>query len=423
MERTYDDQGNVILEDKDFFYRLCPVSITIPKHEAEEILKRYPSPALPEGLEIKPFDSFEAGQTVKDYLVLIDRLEVKPSNSNPYLNFRCTNSQGEFYGKKWDSKDEPTQQSFELLSESPIQLVSGKVQEFPKGSGKKSFLMDKFLPYSGDLHPMSLLPTTQEDLESLTLEFFHYLYSLNEPYRTMALDIFDSFWKEFALKPAATGYHHNFIGGLLQHTVELLRLDVHLTSAENVEKELSSFALNLMKKHLIDSMENRRKENPAYYNRLPWSGCFDHINESIDSFCSSLLQAGLNRDQVIFGHAMHDIGKIFEYANLGESNKFPLLFPYASDTNEYTPFSGSISIDELGKQLGHMPIGMLILQNYLLQKKVSFPKTEIVQMMNIILSHHGKAEWGSSAKPASPSAWLVHIVDYIDSRYAQNINK
>ena len=420
--RTTEPNGDIRLQDHDFFYKLCPVGLIIPKEEVESILSRYPVPALPEGMEVKGIDEFNAGEKVKNYLVLIDQLEIKPSSGSPYLSFRATNSRGSFMAKKWENKDEPNQQCLEMLTESPIVSVDGLVQEFPKGSGRKSFVMDRFQLYKDDIHPMSLLPTSKEDLESLTLEFFHYLYSLSEPIRTMALDIFDVYWSEYSLKPAAKSMHHNFIGGLLQHNVENMRLQNYFISSDNLERDLSSISLQLYKRHLIESMENRRQENPVYYNRMPWSGTFDHLTECIHNLLDSLKEKPINRDLSLFGESQHDIGKIFEYSNLGETNKFASLFPFASNANEYKPSMSAISMDPLGASMGHIPVGILVIQNYLMQNssKVSLTKEEITELMNIILSHHAKGEWGSPVRPSYPSSWLLHIVDYLDSRYAQN---
>lgn len=421
MIRTITAEKSVKLEDPAFFYGIVPINVEIPETLAKEILSRYQVPSLPSGAEIKPFDDFSDGQQVRDYLVLVDQVEVKPSAKDPFLSFRCTNSQGSFYGKKWGKQGESTEEVKQFLLDNPIQKVSGKVQEYPKGSGKNSFIMERFITATDNLNPLSLLPATTDHFEDLTLEFFSYLYALEEPYRSLALGLFDKCWAEFSLKAAATSQHHNYMGGLLQHTTELIRIDRHIFSMENEEKDFSSLVLQLVKRHLIDSMENRRKEKPTDYKWLPWSGDFDHLMECLYSYQTTLSDRDLNQDLVVFSHAIHDVGKIFEYSNFGETDKYALLFPYEEKREAGTETKGAIGRDPFGGIIGHIPAGLLLLQTHMLEADIALKREEISHIFNILLSHHAKGEWGSPATPASPEAWLVHIVDFIDSRYAKQV--
>ena len=45
-------------------------------------------------------------------------------------------------------------------------------------------------------------------------------------------------------------------------------------------------------------------------------------------------------------------------------------------------------------------------------------KEEIMLLKHIVLSHHGKAEWGANVIPMTPEAMMVHLVDYYDSKLA-----
>ena len=101
----------------------------------------------------------------------------------------------------------------------------------------------------------------------------------------------------------------------------------------------------------------------------------------------------IDMDLVIAGAILHDIGKIYEY-------------------NEEGQVSGE------GKLFDHINIGtrMLFEEYYHGQDSVySFSERDIYNLAHIILSHHGKLEWGSPRTPATQEAMIVHYADYIDT--------
>ena len=46
------------------------------------------------------------------------------------------------------------------------------------------------------------------------------------------------------------------------------------------------------------------------------------------------------------------------------------------------------------------------------------PEEMIIQIKHLILSHHGRLEYGSPVTPRTPEAMLLHEIDMIDSRMA-----
>ena len=102
----------------------------------------------------------------------------------------------------------------------------------------------------------------------------------------------------------------------------------------------------------------------------------------------------LNKDLVYGGIILHDIGKVKELS----SSKGP----------EYT---------EMGNLLGHISIGANILHGVCEQLKVSDTE-EALALEHIILSHHGKNEFGSPITPGIPEAALIFLLDFSDSRMA-----
>lgn len=102
--------------------------------------------------------------------------------------------------------------------------------------------------------------------------------------------------------------------------------------------------------------------------------------------------ATLNRDLLIFGAIFHDIGKVWELS-----------------------YEGSLGYTDKGRLLGHM-----LLACELVEKKASrilgFNEELKDMCKHMILSHHGKLEYGSSKRPKFVEAMLVAMVDDLDSK-------
>ena len=99
----------------------------------------------------------------------------------------------------------------------------------------------------------------------------------------------------------------------------------------------------------------------------------------------------LNHDLLISGALLHDLGKIIEFNG-------PVLTKY---TNE-------------GKLLGHISIGFSIVREYC--EKLSINKEKAILLQHMILSHHGKYEFGSPVLPMVKEALVLSMVDDLDAK-------
>jgi 3'-5' exoribonuclease len=134
--------------------------------------------------------------------------------------------------------------------------------------------------------------------------------------------------------PAAKTLHHAFIGGLLEHVVSLFH--------------------------------------------------------SCDLMCRNY--PSINRDLLLTGAFLHDIGKIHELT-----------------------YNRSFSYTTRGQLLGHMIIELEMLQAKLTQVP-GFPDSLKTLVEHLIISHHGQYDFGSPKLPMFPEALLLHYLDDLDSK-------
>ncbi len=111
----------------------------------------------------------------------------------------------------------------------------------------------------------------------------------------------------------------------------------------------------------------------------------------------------LNRDLLVAGALLHDIGKLRELT---------------------TDSMGITSYTLDGNLFGHLMLGAEMIEEYGRQCEISPDK--IRALKHIIASHHGSLEFGAISQPAIPEAYAVYILDTLDSRlyiYSNELDK
>jgi len=180
-----------------------------------------------------------------------------------------------------------------------------------------------------------LLMVTPHDRETLWRELNELAVThLRPPLVDLVLHLLTRYEPEFQSCPAARKNHHPYLGGLLEHTWTLTRL-----------------ALKVL-------------------DIYPW----------------------LNRDLVLAGVILHDLGKVKEFTRPGAP--------------ELTPAGGL---------LGHLALGWEMVRTA--AREIGFPdEALLLQLEHILLSHHGSLENGSPVPPRTPEALLVHYLDDLDAK-------
>lgn len=72
---------------------------------------------------------------------------------------------------------------------------------------------------------------------------------------------------------------------------------------------------------------------------------------------------------------------------------------------------------DLGVLFGHPFCGALIVK--CMSSRENYNSEEVRLLIHILLSHHGKGEYGAAVAPAIPEAFAVHHIDNMDAKIAQ----
>jgi len=114
--------------------------------------------------------------------------------------------------------------------------------------------------------------------------------------------------------------------------------------------------------------------------------------------CQNIMEMypSINKDLLLTGALLHDIGKLKEYT-----------------------YAASIDVSYEGNFIGHIVIGEQWIREKIQKLRddgEEFPTDLEFQLIHLILSHHGKYEWGSPKIPKLLEACVLHQADLMDSQ-------
>ncbi|WP_338322981.1 HD domain-containing protein [Oceanobacillus halophilus] len=395
-----------------YFYNNVPIQVNLTEEQKVEILEQFPVPQLPNGNEQFNIDQEVQGNPIHARL-LVNEYTVQLTRTNKqFLKIRFSNNLGTLNAKMWDNQG-AVDRTLPLLESNSVFDVIGKVDEF---NGFKSITIEQITPCQEDINPFSLLPYTKQNLEEFTIELFSYIRELQSPYQEIAYSAMKRFWNQFRIRPAAKGYHHNYLGGLLKHTVGLMRFVRYILKYEDNHYKATMKLINIVEKahkNELWSQIQGDKDKP-----LIWKDTIDHLYKMFYGMMQ-YEENQPNYDLLMTSILFHDIGKLLEYDHAGKTfEEFDFLYPTAIKENFSNRKQAGITMDDLGVMIGHIPYGVLILTKIIEIENIQLSLEKIHQMSHCILCHHGLPEWGSAVKyPQTIEGFLIHIVDYLDSRY------
>ncbi len=189
----------------------------------------------------------------------------------------------------------------------------------------------------GEAEASQYLPRTKKDVDALERRLAEVVKSLANPHlRELLIGMFrePDLRERFRTAPAAKALHHAYIGGLLEHTVEVVEICARVAE----------------------------------------------------------LFPELDRDLLLVGAILHDVGKLEELSWQG-------AFDYTDD----------------GRLLGHLVLGERMVRARA-EAIEGFPEELKLLLSHLILSHHGVAEFGSPKPPTTAEAIALHHAEDLDAK-------
>jgi 3'-5' exoribonuclease len=266
-------------------------------------------------------------ELTNELFLMSDVVRRKTRDGRPFILCTLRDRSGQVNGVYWDVPDYTNA----FLRPGVAVLVSGRVNDYK--SALQVNMTDVNMADGADT--ADLLPASQRPREAMIAELQDLVKGLNEPWQSLVATLLleEPILAQFASAPAARVMHHAYIGGLLEHTLTMASIADFL------------------------------------------AGVYPHVN----------------RDLLLAGVLLHDMGKTAEYAVDDE-------FGFTED----------------GRLVGHIIRAIVSVEKA--GAALNFPEDDLRQLVHLLASHHGTYEWGSPVIPKTLEAILLHQIDLIDSR-------
>ena len=268
---------------------------------------------------------------VESVFLVKDKIAAMAKNGKPYMNLRLMDRSGEIEAKVWDNVEELAAN----FDKDDFIAVRGKATVY---LGKMQLVVSELKPIpESQVELGDFLPMTGRDIAEMEGELGALIATIRDKHLRLLMESFlddRDFMAGYRTAPAAKGMHHVYLGGLLEHSLAVARL--------------------------VDTI-------------LP-------------------LYAPLNRDLLVIGALLHDIGKVREMT-------FLRSFDYTDE----------------GKLIGHITIGVEMIQEKILGIS-GFPSEVSILLKHMILSHHGQYEFGSPKRPKTIEATILNYLDDLDAK-------
>lgn len=184
--------------------------------------------------------------------------------------------------------------------------------------------------------PQDFLPKSKRSFKEMEAELSIRINGIKELYLKQLVEqiLNEENFKKYKQVPAGKAWHHAYIGGLLEHTLEIVRI--------------------------------------------------------CDLMCD--IHPEINRDLIITGAILHDLGKI-----------------------EELEFKSGFEYTDKGKLLGHIVIVANIIERETI-KIDGFPEELKNHLQHLVLSHQGKLEYASPVVPKTLEAIVLYHADELSAK-------
>ncbi|MBX3357814.1 MAG: HD domain-containing protein [Phycisphaeraceae bacterium] len=260
----------------------------------------------------------------------------RTKQDKPFLKCLIGDRTGQLPGRMWSI--EPAQ--FKRLPTDGFVYLEAETQPY---QGELQLIIQAIDPIDPTPEQLrELMPCAARPVEEMFGELKALLGTLAHPAAVALAKAYlddEHLMDAFKRAPAAKSMHHAYLGGLLEHTLNLVRL--------------------------------------------------------ADVVCP--LYPKINRDVVMLGLFLHDLGKTRELV-------YDRTFGYS----------------DRGELIGHIVEGAIMLhdkaQQVMRTQGIRLPPSLVMVLQHIILSHHGVPEFGAAKIPSTPEAIMVSMLDNVDAK-------
>ena len=278
-------------------------------------------------------DKFKEGESIQGFFLCFEKHIRHSRNGDLFIDLRLRDKTGSINAKIWDNVNELKKK---FNSGDPV-AVSGIIELF---MDRPHLIIKKInrasVQYYGryGYDPSLIVPSSKKNASDMWKSIVKIIRSMNSTYLRRLVSMVYKENKEIIMThPATVNLHYNYRSGFIEHILSMAKI-----------------AEQLIKHYKVD------------------------------------------RDLLLSGIFLHDIGRLVEISSDLESN-------YTDD----------------GRFIGHIILGRDIVRKASKRIK-NFPKKVQTRLEHLIISEHSEYKWDTKMKPKIPESLLLQLIKNIDSK-------
>ncbi|MDR1800286.1 MAG: HD domain-containing protein [Lachnospiraceae bacterium] len=174
-------------------------------------------------------NTLQAGETIRNVYLCRGKRSAETKTKKPYDSLILSDKTGSLDGKIW----EPGSPGIEDYKEQDFIEVTGDVINY---NNNLQLNIRKLRVASKEDYVLAdYLSTTDKNPDEMFNELIGFIDQIENPYLKAGVEFFflkdEAFIKKFKAHSAAKTMHHSFSGGLLEHTLSIMRLCAYMTKA------------------------------------------------------------------------------------------------------------------------------------------------------------------------------------------------
>ena len=173
-------------------------------------------------------NTLHEGETIRNIYLCKGKRSAETRNGKPYDNLILQDKTGTLDGKVWD----PNSGGIADYDEMDFIEVFGDVITYNNALQLNIRQIRKVA--DDEYNPADYMPTSEKNPEGMYRELMQYAGSIKNPYLQQVIDFYfvkdAHFIRQFKTHSAAKSVHHSFAGGLLEHTLSVVRFCDYLAA-------------------------------------------------------------------------------------------------------------------------------------------------------------------------------------------------
>ena len=169
------------------------------------------------------------GETIRNIYLCKGKRSAETRNGKPYDNLILQDKTGTLDGKVWD----PNSNGIADYVENDFIEVFGDVITYNNNLQLNIRQIRKVT--EGEYAPADYMPTTDKSTDGMYQELLSYINRIENSYLRQVVEFYfvkdEAFEKKFKAHSAAKSVHHGFSGGLLEHTLSVVKFCEYMVGA------------------------------------------------------------------------------------------------------------------------------------------------------------------------------------------------